>query len=625
MKLLPKLIIIMLFVAIVPLLVSGYFSINISQKEVIKQIEELHLKSSKGISEYIEKYIGDIVNNLRLGVNYTRFEKLSDQEKVGALRILYNQFTPINILTLLDENGEGIVPSVYLENPQDYGGEIAKHYPVNLAELEQYAQMIPFHAALAAGAAMSPVYVSKRKGIPLVAIAVAFDVASREAKWVLAIELSLDEIEERISNFAVGNQGLAFLVDDQGKLICHPQRDRFIKREDMRGLRIIDEFLGLRTQGVRDFVDKQGIEMMGAFSLVSNLGWGVVVAEPLADAYVAARKMRNQNLFWVGISMVMAIIIGIFFAQSLTEPVKKFVRGALQIAKGNFDVKIKVQSKDEIAELAQTFNYMGDELKSAVDEIKRWNLELQDRVEERTRELKETQDQLLQAQKMAAVGELGAGVAHELNNPLGGVLGYVQLLLMDKKESDSEYTLLKTIERESIRCKEIVQNLLDLSQQEKGMGLANINLNRVLEGALAPAEKQLISQKILSIKKLDPDLPEVKGDPSQLQQVFMHIIDNARNAMPQGGVLTISTKNDDKKLVMVKISDTGKGIPKEHLDRIFEPFFTTKGDWQAKGLGLSVSHRIITEHKGKIKVTSEVGKGTELTITFPAVTKTQLV
>lgn len=625
MKLLPKLIIIMLFVAIVPLLVSGYFSINISQREVIKQIEELHLKSSKGISEYIDKYIGDIVNNLRLGVNYTRFENLNDQEKVGALRILYNQFTPINILTLLDESGEGIVPSVYLENPEDYGGEIAKHYAVNLEELEQYAHMIPFHAALEAGAAMSPVYVSERKGIPLVAIAVAFDVASREGKWVLAIELSLNEIEERISNFAVGKGGLAFLVDDQGKLICHPQRDRLIKREDMRELRIINEFLGLGTQGVRDFVDKQGIEMIGAFSLVGNLGWGVVVAEPLADAYVAARKMRNQNLFWVGISMVMAIIIGIFFAQSLTEPVKKCVRGALQIAKGNFDEKIKVQSKDEIAELAQTFNYMGDELKSAMDEIKRWNLELQDRVEERTRELKETQDQLLQAQKMAAVGELGAGVAHELNNPLGGVLGYVQLLLMEKKEGDSEYTLLKTIERESIRCKEIVQNLLALSQQEKGMGLANININQVLEEALAPIEKQLISQKILSVKRLDPDLPEIKGDPSQLQQVFMHIIENARNAMPQGGVLTISTKNDNKKLIMVKISDTGKGIPKEHLDRIFEPFFTTKGDWQAKGLGLSVSHRILTEHKGKIKVTSEVGKGAEFTITFPAVTKTQLV
>jgi len=292
-----------------------------------------------------------------------------------------------------------------------------------------------------------------------------------------------------------------------------------------------------------------------------------------------------------------------------------------------------VNRKDELGELASAFNQMTTSLKESRREIENYSRTLEQKVEERTKELKEAQAKLIQTEKMAAVGQLAAGVAHELNNPLGGILGFAQYALSkirNKKTKDltdediSAYSAyLKDIEQQSIRCKKIVQNLLKFSRSSKKIDFEVLDINLVLDDTLMFVQHQLSMSKVRLKKKLESSLPRVNGNAGMLQQVFTNIILNALQAMPQGGNLTVSTAaagypEEGKRGVQVIFTDTGCGIPMENLEKIFEPFYTTKKVGQGTGLGLSVSYGIIKEHKGETKVESQVGKGTTFIISLPS-------
>lgn len=248
-------------------------------------------------------------------------------------------------------------------------------------------------------------------------------------------------------------------------------------------------------------------------------------------------------------------------------------------------------------------------------ELQHFASELERRVEERTRELHRTQEQLFQAEKLIAVGQLAAGVAHEINNPIGVILGFAQVLLKKFSEDDSVYKPLKTVEKEALRCKNIIQNLLDFARRSE-IVLRLVNVNRVLEDSCALMEHKFSLQNVKVIKGYDPNLPEVLADENQLQQVFVNIILNAYQAMPEGGELRITTRTVGKE-VQILFSDTGVGISPENLNRIFDPFFTTKDVGEGTGLGLSVSYGIIERHGGSIEVESRVGVGTTFTVKLP--------
>ena len=252
------------------------------------------------------------------------------------------------------------------------------------------------------------------------------------------------------------------------------------------------------------------------------------------------------------------------------------------------------------------------------------------------RSRKELEYQILQASKLAAIGELAASVAHELNNPLAGILGYAQLGnnkiekngIENLKQEDiskiAEYQ--KLIEKESVRCKNIVQNLLKFARKSN-IELEPIDINSVIEETINFTKHQLDINKIQLIKNLQEDVPIIGGNASQLQQVFTNIIINAQKAMPDGGTLTVSTKNlngnsgESKKTIEIEFKDTGCGIDPKHMEKIFNPFFTTRKIGEGTGLGLSVSYGIIKEHNGDIKVKSEPGKGTSFIINLPFKTK----
>jgi PAS domain S-box-containing protein len=241
------------------------------------------------------------------------------------------------------------------------------------------------------------------------------------------------------------------------------------------------------------------------------------------------------------------------------------------------------------------------------------------------RKLQETHLQLVSSEKMASLGKLAAGIAHEINNPLGGILIYSSLMMEDLPEEDSKRGDLARIVQEAGRCKEIVKSLLEFARQTEPK-MEPTDINRAITDGLFFLENQALFHNIRIIKKLDPFLPFVKGNASQLKQVFMNIIVNAAEAIHSSGTLTITTSPAlDREMVLVEFTDTGEGIPAENLSRIFDPFFTTKEVGKGTGLGLATSYGIIEDHGGKISVKSQVGEGTTFTIELPVHQGTQAI
>ncbi|HHJ00869.1 MAG TPA: histidine kinase, partial [Candidatus Aerophobetes bacterium] len=232
-------------------------------------------------------------------------------------------------------------------------------------------------------------------------------------------------------------------------------------------------------------------------------------------------------------------------------------------------------------------------------------------------QLKETQHQLIQSEKMASLGQLSAGIAHELNNPLGGILLYANMLEEEMDASDPRREEIATIAKEATRCREIVRSLLNFARQTR-LHPEDTDINSLLKDIASICKREIEAQanEIEIRVELEPHLPSCSVDANQLKQALLNIALNGIEAMSKGGVLTIRSFATDGG-VRIEIEDTGCGIPEENLPRIFDPFFTTKKIGKGTGLGLATAHGIIKMHRGNIQVQSRVGKGTKMIITLP--------
>ncbi len=315
--------------------------------------------------------------------------------------------------------------------------------------------------------------------------------------------------------------------------------------------------------------------------------------------------------------VVLLLVILIFSTTRIINPLQIMVMATQKIAKGDLTHKLHVKSRDEIGALAQSFDRMTEELRLANQKLIEWGKTLEKKVEERTEEIRKMQAHLVEQEKLASLGKLAAGIAHEINNPLGGILIYSHLLLEDTKKSSPRYDNLKKIVKETTRCKDIVKGLLQFARpKDPEMMLTDINEN--LENSLSIMERQVLFQNINLQKKYSADLPKIVADGAQLQQVFMNIILNAAEAMDGNGTLTIKTYLDgDGDHIHIDFIDTGHGIKEEDKRRLFEPFFTTKEVGKGTGLGLAISYSIIQKHEGTIKVASQEGKGSTFTVILP--------
>jgi signal transduction histidine kinase len=387
---------------------------------------------------------------------------------------------------------------------------------------------------------------------------------------------------------------------------------------------------------------------------------GIQMEVPIGDVMRHLLESQRMILISIMLDAIVLIIFGSFLlSRVLVTPLKELVQLTQKISEGDFSQKIEVQSKNEIGQLISSFNRMIERLKEKQESLDDHLKSL----ESANRQLKQAQEELIRTEKLASIGRFAAGVAHEVGNPLGAILGYTSILQRGEIEREEEKDYLNRIEKEIERINRIVRELLDFSRPSK-FEIREVNVNKVVENALSLLSYQKNFKNIQTQLNLQLDLPLIKGDESQLSQVFINIILNGIDAMPGGGTLEIQSeeylvedpfpirkhrpyptrrKGDPMesdylhlrkadpisvlltkfsrgdRLVRIRISDTGIGIKKEDLERIFDPFFTTKSPDKGTGLGLSISLRIVESMGGEIRVESEIGKGTNFGLYFPAI------
>lgn len=438
----------------------------------------------------------------------------------------------------------------------------------------------------------------------------------REWDWIIAAGGYLDEtseqaafekksfsaLKESIKNKKVGDTGYIYCMDSKGTFTVHPDSEgkNLIDARDYDGNLFIKEMCDKRSGWIRypwkNVTDKSARMKIVRYEYFEPWDWIVAVGSYEDEFYREANKIKSHIM----ISMILLILgVGVtstamvFRASTIiTSPITHMIEVIRRVKRGQLDERMVVNGADELAEMAGAFNRM--------TEIIRRNREME--------------ASLAQQGKMASLGVLSSGVAHEINNPLGVILGYAGYIEGKMSEDDPNYKYIHEIKRESKRCKKIVQDLLSYARTPRPT-LETTDLNGLLQQIVDFAANHTDMRGVEIVTEFAPDIPLIELDGDQMRQVAINLILNAGGAMPEGGTLTVRTETTSDERIRIQFRDSGCGIPAESLDKIFEPFYTTKE--RGTGLGLAITKQIIDQHHGEITIESVIGEGTCVTVTLP--------
>ena len=418
-------------------------------------------------------------------------------------------------------------------------------------------------------------------------------------------------------SFDDNNLSCNYITAENGEVFAQHSRPVFTRIET-----VDRESLGITNRLNESVSGSYTSEKIGSLTLLISL----------ENLNQSIKEAQTAAILITILVVILTIVVLFLFVRMITKPILMLVAVTDQVSHGDLSQQVHVNRSDEIGDLAMTFNRMIQSLKESREEIENYNRTLEGKIVERTNELEQTQAQLVQSEKMSAIGQLAAGVAHELNNPLGGILGYAQFSLEKMKKTPAEKTgekelctyirYLTDIEAQARRCKNIVQNLLRFSRSSHTTDFAEVDIVSVVEDTMTFVEHQLhMNQVEVGVEAAD-NIPIIEANGGQLQQVFTNLIINAMHASPPETKILITIEHKPKagkieNAVVLKITDQGTGISEENMNKIFEPFFTTKEVGKGTGLGLSVSYGIIKDHGGEISVESVIDQGTTFTIILP--------
>ena len=611
MRLYQQLVLFMLAATVLPLAVVGFWLLRTSGDELAQRIRAEQQALGVLVARDVATQMVGTVDALGRATEAIDWTSVSAAELDGALSLLYQQSNAVAAVALVDASGKVIAGPIFR------GG--ADGHPFfssdRLAGMQAAVPLAALRGGQLGQAAISPAYPEPTGAPARMAMAIKAS-AGGDAPFVLA-EIALDGLERELRDRADAARAEFDLVDGNGRIVAASDERR---RFHPAGAEVWGPAKALlaRSDEASFSTGGEPNRVVSVARFPNELGLVAVVSRAEDEALAPVHRMRRTVLMSIGVALVVLLALGAVFTRRLNRRIGRVVEGAEAYGRGELTWRIPVTGADELAHLADAFNRMGAELESARAKMLRWNDELRQRVDEATAELRAAQAQLVEAQKLAAIGQLGAGVAHEINNPLAGILGNAQLLMLDRPEGDPDLDTLRKIEQSAKRCKEITQNLLRFSQQRERPELRPVDLNAVVRDALTLTANQIKSESVVLHRELGEGRIPVKGDPAHLSQVILAIVANARAAMmsTERKELFVRTRAEGMDALVV-LEDTGKGIRPEHLPRIFEPFFTTKDVWSNVGLGLSVAYRVMSEHGGRIDVTSEVGRGTAVTLRLP--------
>jgi len=412
--------------------------------------------------------------------------------------------------------------------------------------------------------------------------------------------------------------------------VCHSAEQPLVKVDVPTRARVYKTADGHRTLGMITpiYNEPSCSEAPCHAHPVSQSVLGVLDVSMTLDAVDAEMTKITERVIAISFAVVvvMSLFIIIFTKQFIDKPIRHLISGTHAVSEMQLDKPIVIESSEELGELAQSFDTMRIRLKSALDEINKFTESLETKVKDRTDQLKVAHQKLLQSDRLASLGQLSASVAHEINNPVSGVLNLsmlMQRIMKDEgvpKERVEEFRkYLTQVVNETARVGRIVQDLLAFSRRSKPFR-SNIDFNSIIRSTLSLLDHKL---KLIGVQielHLDEHLPTLHCDASQMQQVVINLVMNAAEAAQtkrEGKVVVRTQAEIEKDDLIFEVEDNGDGISEENLTKIFSPFFTTKGEGKGVGLGLAVVYGIVEAHKGDIDVKSGVGKGTKFIVTIP--------
>jgi len=557
---------------------------NMFHEDKTAYIRDLTSFTAIGTAEECHSILIGYADRLEVLARVMRNKELSQGEKSEFMRGFFEDFEDLIAVSLAQDGTEiasvldaGALESVGLS--KDDLANYRKEHPLPLKTIQEGE--IHVENSTMAGA------------LPMLTLALAKSFSEGERPVVISAEIHLD----KLMSLATRSGVFEVLVMDSNKvLLAHPEAAQVLNRMPANAVSdagVGDESLraGLTLEYKRD-----GKEFIAGFAN-ANFGGVVVAAQiPKSAAYLASRDLLKRLLFVALILLATAALAGLLGSRRITRPVERLCAATNDIATGQFDTQLQVQGNDEIGALATSFNQMASGLK------------------ERDQALQAAQAQLVQSEKMAAFGQLGAGIAHEVKNPLAGILGCAQLSLRRVENETPVHKNLVLIEKETKRCKTIIENLLRFARQEKAIQKPT-DVNAFVEDAIQIVNHQLELKRVKIEKDLEKDLPSILANANQLQQVLMNLVLNAQQSLAgKPGIVKIATRKKDDDGIVIEVSDNGPGMPERVRSKVFEPFFTTKPGGKGTGLGLSVSYGIIEDHGGTISAKSAPGEGTTFII-----------
>jgi two-component system NtrC family sensor kinase len=600
-----RLVLAIAFASLLPLGLLGLGTASVAYKQVLKKEAKLLKGTSNGMSLFVETWRQGQRRQLQQQSGLFELDRMSEGSRETFLKIIYQQLPAAVQVGVYDYESGALLDTFPEPGPDD---DLELREVISSARQATLTERLPVESAREAfeslphtGIALAPVfgqpYLPEGRHGPVVPAVVVLPEETRTA--FLGVEIALDELAQNFQP-AESEAPAVALIDGQGRFVMSSDTSLF-------DISAIGPFLQNPSE-LRYTSSHDGQEVLADVSPIAGSSWSIVVASPVSISAQTAVMIRDVTGYLAAVAGVLCLLVGIQLARQLSGPVVQLKNAAQAVADGDLGREVEPEGSDEITELAHTFNYMSRQLREDSEriheqqaEIEAFNAELQDRVKERTRELEEAHDQLLQSARLAAVGEMGAGLAHELNNPIAGILGMAQLLIA--KADPKESGMLTAIEEQALRCKEIVGTLLGFSTELSSdqVGLASdsaeaFDLASVVKEVLGLVSAPL-SQRGVTVTSSVQDHLIIHGFRGELGQAVAQLFTSICAVAPRGGRLHISGHRDKECIEL--------GFVLEGPEIRFG-----SDDWKASGLGFWAARRVLATHSATLdRVTEDATPG----------------
>ncbi len=556
--------------AVVPLLVYGLVSILSLQRGTRESVVNGNRNVAVRAAEEIRRYVvtnAELLKALAADLQDTGLTS-AQQDQIPKNYVL--QFREFRELTPFDEQGAAVVSS----------------------RVGKPGIAIPRDGTLAVeGVTMSPMRVAEDL-LPTSVFAIHLTRLNKPAGWLVG-EISLEEMWRMVDRIRIGEHGYAMVVDPHGELIAHGDPDKkalVAQTRNMNAHPLVAAAGGPQGASAvaQEYVDG-GRRELGVAARIPDLGWTVIVEQPTSEAYASATVLQRQLVVAISLALVAMITVGYLFGRTFINPILALKKATHDVAGGELGARVRVDRRDELGDLGESFNAMADRLVTLQEEVKR-------------------------QERQAMFGRVAAGLVHDLSHPIQNIGNSTRLLLRDDVDAESRELFRRTIERELAALKRFMEDLRHVVKPRPIERFA-MDINGSVAEIVEPMRTEGDRNGVTVEANYAPGPLVIEGDRFALGRVYRNLITNAIQATEPGGRVTIATARVGDR-VEISVTDTGSGIPPEGLAAIFDEFVTTKG--RGLGLGLAISKRIVEQLDGTIAVESEVGRGTAFTLRFPA-------